>query len=170
MKQLLNIAQKAKHSTFYLWLLNKVLWRVIPFNQSHKVCIEELSDTHVLIRLPYQKSNQNHLKGIHACALATLCEYACGIGLMTHLDATAYRIILQDIQLKYHAQGKQDVYARFETTPDFLQQEIITPLEQFGQVSRTFTIEAYTKTQPSICTAQVTWQLKHWTKVRGKTG
>lgn len=162
MKQLLYLASKAKHSAFYLWLLNRVLWRVIPFNRTHKVFIEELSDSHVLIRLPYIKSNLNHVKGMHACALATLCEYACGIGLMTNLDPSVYRILLKDIQLTYHAQGKQDVYARFETSPDFLNSEIIEPLTENGQLFKTFTVEAFTKTQPNICTAQVTWQLKKW--------
>lgn len=166
MNYLLHIAKKAQHSNFYRWLLNRMLWWLIPFNRNHRVYIEELSDHHVLIRLPYIKSNQNHLKGIHACALATLCEYACGIGLMTHLDPQSYRIILKDIQLNFHAQGRKDVYARFTTTPDFLKEEIMAPLEQLGHMSKTFKVEAYTIDQPSICTAHVTWQLKHWNKVR----
>lgn len=166
MKQLLIIANKAKHSSFYLWLLNRVLWRVIPFNHNHKVTIEALSDTQVSILLPYKKSNQNHLKGMHACALATLCEYACGIGLMTRLDAKQYRIILKEIKLSYHAQAKSNVRASFEIDPTLLEQDIIQPLQQTGLTTQTYTVQAFDTHQKLICTGEVTWQLKRWDKVR----
>ncbi|MES2778604.1 MAG: DUF4442 domain-containing protein [Bacteroidota bacterium] len=166
MKQLFTIAHKAKTSSFYLWLLNQVLWRVIPFNRSHKVTIELLSDTRVAILLPYKKSNQNHLKGMHACALATLCEYACGIGLMTTLDPKQYRIILKDIKLSYHAQAKSNVRASFEITPTQLEQEIILPLQQHGLTTQTYTVQAFDMQQKLICTGEVTWQLKRWDKVK----
>jgi acyl-coenzyme A thioesterase PaaI-like protein len=162
MKSLLSLATKAQTSAFYLWLLNRVLWRVIPFNKTHRVYIEELSTTHVLIRLPYKKTNQNHLKGMHACALATLCEYACGIGLMMHLNPNEVRIILKDIALTYHAQARQDVFARFELNSLVLNTEILETLDKTGVLFRTFSIEAYTNNQPNICTATVTWQLKKW--------
>jgi acyl-coenzyme A thioesterase PaaI-like protein len=166
MKQLLIIANKAKKSSFYLWLLNQVLWRVIPFNRNHKVTIEALSDTQVSILLPYRKSNQNHLKGMHACALATLCEYACGIGLMTRLDAKQYRIILKEINLNYQAQAKSDVRALFEIDPNRLEQEIILPLQQTGLTTQTYTVQAFDTNQKLICTGEVTWQLKRWDKVK----
>jgi acyl-coenzyme A thioesterase PaaI-like protein len=166
MKQLFFIAHKAKQSSFYLWLLNRVLWRVIPFNRNHKVTIESLSDTGVMILLPYKKSNQNHLKGMHACALATLCEYACGIGLMTTLDPKQYRIILKDIKLNYHAQAKSEVRASFQITPTQLEQEIVIPLQHHGLTTQTYTVQAFDRHQKLICTGEVTWQLKRWDKVR----
>lgn len=166
MKQLLLIAHKAKQSAFYLWLLNRVLWRVIPFNRSHKVTIESLSNTQVSILLPYTKSNQNHLKGMHACALATLCEYACGIGLMTRLDPSRYRIILKDIKLTYHAQAKSAVRALFDIDPTRLEEDIIIPLQQSGLTTQTYTVKAFDSHQKLICTGEVTWQLKRWDKVK----
>jgi acyl-coenzyme A thioesterase PaaI-like protein len=166
MKQLLLIANKAKQSAFYLWLLNRLLWRVIPFNRSHKVTIESLSDTQVSILLPYKKSNQNHLKGMHACALATLCEYACGIGLMTRLDPSRYRIILKDIKLTYHAQAKSAVRASFDIDPNRLEEDIIIPLQQSGLTTQTYTVQAFDSLQKLICTGEVTWQLKRWDKVK----
>lgn len=166
MKQLLIIANKAKNSSFYLWLLNRVLWRVIPFNRNHQVTIEALSDTEVSILLPYKRSNQNHLKGMHACALATLCEYACGIGLMTRLDPKQYRIILKEIKLNYQAQAKSDVRASFEIDPIRLEQEIIMPLQQAGLTTQTYSVQAFDTNQKLICTGEVTWQLKRWDKVK----
>ncbi len=166
MNKLLSIAQKAKHSRFYLWLLNQVLWRVIPFNHAHKIWIEELSDTTVRIQLPYIRNNQNHLKGMHACALATLCEYACGIGLITRLNPAKFRLILKDIHVDYHTQGKSAVNVVFTLPETLFKQDILEPLQQEGVVLKTFVTEAFDSTQKLICTAQVTWQLKQWDKVK----
>ena len=168
MKLIQSVLTKAKNSPFYLWVLNHLLWRLIPFNHSHKVCIQSISDTAVTIRLPFRKSNQNHLKGMHACALATLCEYACGIGLMTKLDPKQYRIILKEIKLDYHNQGKSDVYADFKMDDQLLETEILTPLATRGTIVKTYTIRAMDIHQKLICTGEITWQLKSWDKVKHK--
>jgi acyl-coenzyme A thioesterase PaaI-like protein len=166
MKLIQSILLKAQSSSFYLWLLNRLLWRLIPFNHSHKVSIYKISEEQVTIKLPYKRSNQNHLKGMHACALATLCEYACGIGLMTKLDPKNYRIILKEIKLDYLAQAKSDVFAAFTIDDITLQNEVIKPLSETGVIVKTYTIEAFDKNSKAICTGQITWQLKKWDMVR----
>lgn len=168
MKQLLRLAVKAKYSPFYKWLLNQVLWRVIPFNRTHRIRIVSLDDESVCVELPYIRSNQNHLKGLHACALATLSEYACGIGLMTQLDPSRYRIILKDLRMEYHAQGKESLKAHFRITQAWLNEHILNPLTQNGSVTHTFTVSVYNSLHKPVCTAHVTWQLKAWDKVRTK--
>lgn len=166
MNKLLSIAQKAKHSKFYLWLLNLILWRVIPFNHSHSIWIMALTDTGVTVKLPYIRSNQNHLKGMHACALATLCEYACGISLITRLDPKAIRLILKDLKMDYHSQGKGAVFVTFNLDERTFTDEVLNPLTQDGAVLKTFVTEVFDLNQKLICTGQVTWQLKQWDKVR----
>lgn len=161
-----SILLKARTSPFYFWLLNHLLWRLIPFNRSHKVKISSVKDTQVRILLPYKKPNLNHLKGMHACALATLCEYACGIGLMTRLDPKQYRIILKGITLDYHAQAKTDVHATFELDEQSLVQEVLVPLHQNGVIVKTYHINAYDTSNKLICTGEITWQLKSWNKVK----
>ena len=105
---------------------------------------------------------------MHACALATLCEYACGIGLMTKLDPKQYRIILKEIKLDYHNQGKSDVYADFKMDDQLLETEILTPLATRGTIVKTYTIRAMDIHQKLICTGEITWQLKSWDKVKHK--
>jgi hypothetical protein len=67
--------QKAKHSKFYLWVLNFVLLRMVPFNNPHKLKIQTIADDGITMFAANTKNNRNHIKGIHACLLATLCEY-----------------------------------------------------------------------------------------------
>jgi acyl-coenzyme A thioesterase PaaI-like protein len=166
MKLIQSILTKAKSSPFYLWILNHLLWRLIPFNRSHRVFIQSITDTQVRIRLPYRRSNQNHLKGMHACALATLCEYACGIGLMTRIDPKQYRIILKEIKMDYVAQGKTDVFAQFELNDLILEKEIYIPLHSKGSLLKQFSVTGYDTFGKTICKGEITWQLKSWTQVK----
>src|SRR5689334_25303249 len=82
-KRLLFIYRRAKHSRFFLWLLNRVLGYSIPFNKPHGIKLTAVHDDGVSVRLPYRRKNLNHLKGIHACALATMAEFSSGIALIT---------------------------------------------------------------------------------------
>ena len=69
-----SILYKAQHSSFYNFLLNRILWRVIPFNSPHRFRIDVLDTWQLKVSIPYKRRNMNHLKGIHACALATASE------------------------------------------------------------------------------------------------
>src|SRR5688572_29492751 len=98
MKQLLFIFRKAKRSSFFRWLLNLLLGYAIPFNKPHRIRITAIHDDGVSVRLPYRRRNLNHLKGIHACALATTAEYTSGIALLTAIG-TDYRLIMKNLSV-----------------------------------------------------------------------
>lgn len=168
MKKLNELLNKAKHSSFYLWLLNRLLWRMIPFNGPHKLVILAVSDQELNIMLPYRKANLNHIKGMHACALATLCEYTCGLQLMNVLDASAYRIILQKLEMEYVYQAKSAVIASFGLSKSQAEEQILKPLLLGDSVVHTFNLTVTDTGDRVICTARVTWQVKPWAKVRTK--
>ncbi|MCK5104546.1 MAG: DUF4442 domain-containing protein, partial [Cyclobacteriaceae bacterium] len=69
------IVKKAQGSSIYLKILNIGLNRMVPFNKPHGFKVVEIGDYHLKTMVPYKKSNFNHIKGIHACALATLSEF-----------------------------------------------------------------------------------------------
>src|SRR5437870_4782009 len=98
MNRLLIIFEKAKHSRFFLYLLNIILRYAIPFNKPHGIKITDVHEGGVSVRLPYKRKNLNHLKGIHACALATMAEYTSGISLLTAIG-TDYRLIMKNINV-----------------------------------------------------------------------
>lgn len=168
MKKLNALLTKAQYSRFYLWLLNRLLWRMIPFNSPHSLHIDAISNEGLIISLPYRKTNLNHIKGIHACALATLCEYTCGLQLMNVLDASAYRIILQKLEVEYLYQAKEGVSASFTFSATQAAALITVPLQTAEAVVHTFGIPVYDRQQKLICRAKVTWQIKPWAKVRTK--
>ena len=168
MKKLNWLIAKTKKSRFYLWLLNRVSAYIVPFNSGHSFAIKNITNHSVEIELPYKKANLNHVKGIHACALATLCEYCTGIVLLSSTDAALYRVILKNINVTYHYQAKAAVRGKFELSPEWIQANIVAPLKNTEAVFSEFKIEVYDTLNNHICTGLINWQIKSWKNVKTK--
>lgn len=157
---------KAQHSAFYLWLLNKAAERFVSFNKPHSFKIRNITNHFVEIELPYKRLNLNHIKGIHACALATLCEYSTGLVLLSATDANLYRIILKNINITYHYQAKTNVLASFKLSEEWIKENVVVPLKEKEAVFIGLQIEVYDKHKNHICTGLINWQIKPWKKVK----
>jgi acyl-coenzyme A thioesterase PaaI-like protein len=123
------ILEKAKHSSFYLKVLNWSLNRMIPFNKPHGFRIIEIGDFRLKTIMPYRRSNFNHIRGLHACGLATISEFTTGFLLLSSLDMKKYRIIMQRLEMNYHYQGKMDAVAEFIISKEWLEEKVILPLK-----------------------------------------
>lgn len=168
MDKLNALIQKAKHSPFYLWLLNTVLLRTVPFNKPHNINVTHIGDNEITICAKNIKSNRNHIKGIHACLLATLCEYASGLSLLIHFSPKEYRIILKTIHMTYHYQAKTAVYVTFKITKQQIEEEILNPLKIQDAIFKEFSVEVYDDEKNHICTGLINWQIKAWKNVKMK--
>ncbi|MFM8950858.1 MAG: DUF4442 domain-containing protein, partial [Bacteroidota bacterium] len=104
------IANKAFQSEFYRFILSRILSFAVPFNSPHRLRIKELDRGYAKVRLPFIRSNRNHVNSVHACALATLCEFTCGISIMTLLSSDQYRIVLKSLQMEYQYRGRGAVF------------------------------------------------------------
>jgi acyl-coenzyme A thioesterase PaaI-like protein len=162
------IVEKAKHSPFYLKILNWSLNRMIPFNKPHGFKIVEIGDDHIKTLIPYKQKNFNHIRGLHACALATISEFTTGFLLVTKLDAKKYRLIMQRLEMDYHYQGKTDAYAQFGLTADWFQQNIYAPLSNGPSTVVICEVKIVDKTGNQLTTGKVHWQIKSWDKVKTK--
>lgn len=161
--------ERAKHSKLYLWMLNTGLARMIPFNKPHGFKILELGDNHVKTLLPYKRKNFNHIRGLHACALATLSEYTTGLLLITKLGFDKYRIIMQRLEMDYHYQGKMDAVANFTISEPWLRQHIYDPLKTQDSAVITCEIKIHDLQNNHLTTGKVHWQIKEWKRVKTKT-
>ncbi|HCR54247.1 MAG TPA: DUF4442 domain-containing protein [Cytophagales bacterium] len=162
------ILEKAKKSSFYRGLLNFSLDRMIPFNKPHGFHVSEIGDYHLKTKIPYRKSNFNHIRGLHACALATISEFTTGFLLVTKLDAKKYRLIMQKLEMSYHYQGKMDAYATFTISEDWLKANIYNPLASADAVVVICEVKIYDKNENHLTTGLVHWQIKDWGKVKTK--
>jgi acyl-coenzyme A thioesterase PaaI-like protein len=166
MDQLNTLVQKAKHSALYLWLLNKVLLRTVPFNKPHALKVRKIEEGGLVIGAENRRSNRNHIHGIHACLLATLCEYASGLTLLLHLSPKEYRIILKTIQMTYHYQAKKNVSVTFRLSKEEVETKIKVPLQSQEALFHEFKVEVYDADQNHICTGLINWQIKAWRHVK----
>lgn len=162
------IVQKAKTSAFYMWLLNMGLTRMIPFNKPHGFKVLEISDTTIKTKLPYKRLNFNHIKGLHACALATLSEFSTGFLMISRLDPAKYRIILKTLEMEYHYQGKMDGIGTFEISNEWLETNIYKPLQSEDSTVVICEIKIHDTQGNHLTTGKVHWQVKSWDKVRTK--
>ncbi len=160
------IIEKAKHSSFWLWVLNFSHPFQVPFNRPHGFEIVSFSEQHLKVRLPYRRSNMNHIRGLHACALATVSEFATGFMLLSRLDGTKYRMIMQRIEMDYHYQGKMDAFAEFTVTNDWLNNNILVPLSSSDAVVVPCVVKIHDDKGNHLTTGKVFWQFKNWSKVR----
>lgn len=163
-----NIVKKARHSGFYRWLLNRGLDSMIPFNKPHGFKVVSIEQHKLRTKIPYKRRNFNHIRGLHACALATISEFTTGFLLITNLDPKKYRLIMQRLEMDYHYQGKMDAFAEFIATEDWLQKNIYTPLETQESVVVECTVQIHDTNQNLLTTGKVFWQVKSWEKVRTK--
>lgn len=166
MNRLRQQIDKARNSRFRLWLLNQGLLRIVPFNKPHGLRLSHIGEDELTVSARNVRANQNHIKGIHACLLATLCEYVSGLSLLMHLDPKVYRILLKSIEMQYHYQAKMDVRATCKLDQDALKEEVAGPLAD--AVLKTFQIAVMDTDNNHICTGTIQWQIKNWDKLRLK--
>lgn len=160
--------QKARHSSFQLWLLNFVLLRTVPFNKPHNIRVTAIGDDELTMRVKNTRANRNHIKGIHACLLATVCEYVSGLSLLRNFSPKEYRIILKTIHMTYHYQAKTDVHVSFKISKAFIEKEILEVLKTTDAVFKEFRVEVYDTENNHICTGLINWQIKTWKNVKMK--
>jgi len=163
------ILQKAKGSAFYRRILNWSLDRMIPFNKPHGFRLMEIGDNHLKTLIPYRKKNFNHIRGLHACALATISEFTTGFLLVSKLDAKKYRLIMQRLEMDYHYQGKMDATAEFSAPDHWLASMIYEPLKNQDAVVVVCEVKIHDIHGNHLTTGKVHWQIKNWEKVKTKT-
>lgn len=162
------IIEKAKHSSFYLRVLNWSLNRMVPFNKPHGFRVVAISDDYLKTFIPFKKRNLNHIRGLHACALATLSEFTTGFLLVSKLDGKKFRLIMQRLEMDYHYQGKMNATAEFRATPEWFAKNIYKPLEHSDAVVVPCDVRIHDEQGNHLTTGKVFWQIKNWSKVRTK--
>lgn len=162
---LVQLIKKAQRSSFSLWVLNRALSVAIPFNRPHRFRVKHVNENSIEILFPYRRRNLNHIKGLHACGLATLCEYTAGLLLAYRLDPSRYRTVMRSLNMQYHYQGKMDATARFSISEEWLAENVLEPLKNSDAVFVHCEVKAYDVQGNHLCTGTTEWQVKNWSKV-----
>lgn len=150
------------------WWLNFLLPWVIPFNRPHGFKVVPLKAGGISVRIPYWRINQNHIRGIHACCIATASEMCSGLSVLEQLDPKQYRLIMRSLHVQYHYQAKEAAVATCVPVASEIVERVVKPLVTQDAVDYTSTVETHDASGKHLATATVTWQVKPWEKVRTK--
>lgn len=166
-KKLATLIQKAEHSKFHLWVLNRVMSHAVPFNKPHGFKVVDITAHHVTTFAPYRKKNFNHVRGIHACAIATAGELAAGIVLMYHFSPVDYRFIMSNMQIEYHYQAKKNITAMATLLAED-KINILKTLKNTDKTTQLIITEVKDSDLKLIATVKTIWQIKSWKNVKTK--
>jgi acyl-coenzyme A thioesterase PaaI-like protein len=161
------LLEQAAHSSWKLWFLNRILTRFIPFNAPHGVRIASLQSDALIATVPYKRRNWNHIKGIHACCIATVGEFSAGLQLLRSFDAKQYRLIMAKLEVTYHYQAKKALFAKTSFDKSQVNKAEQT-LEDAQKVMLIMQTDITDTDGHAIATVLTTWQVKPWKAVRTK--
>lgn len=141
---------------------------MIPFNGPHGFKIVEVDDFRLKTLIPYRRRNLNHIRGLHACGLATISEFTTGFLLISNLDMKKYRLIMQRLEMDYHYQGKMNATAEFVISREWIDQNVVVPLKTQESVVVPCEVKIHDEKGNHLTTGKVFWQIKDWSKVKTK--
>jgi len=165
MPNLYALLQQSKSHPTSLWFLNKVINRYVPFNKPHHIKIKTVGHDFVETEIPYSKKNFNHVKGIHACAIATIGEFSAGLTLLCQFSPLTYRVILSRLSIDYLYQAKKPLIAKaILSTVD--KESILKALSTQEKTLHDMQTDIIDIDRQKIAIVQSTWQIKDWKKVK----
>ena len=162
------LTSRAKGSPFWLWVLNRALGWTIPFNRPHGFELLEIGENVIKTTASYKRINHNHVRGIHACAIATVAEFSAGFLLLTKLDPKRYRLIMSRIEVEYLYQAKERIISESSLAPEILDEAIYKPLQEKDAVTISLRSDVTDFSGNKIAVASTRWQVKRWERVRTK--
>lgn len=158
-------ALDSKNERFARGLLNLALPQVIPFNRPLSFKIRRLTQSRSEVEIPFKRANKNHLGGLHACAMATVGEYAAGILILRCVDPGQKRIVLKNLNVEYVKQGRTAALATVEWPHgDALSPEKLHQSQEAHEIKMTTLIRS--KDGADLAHVHTLWQVKPWSQVR----
>lgn len=92
------------------WLLSKALGRAVPLVGTAGLRFDELSAERAIVVIQNRRRVQNHIRGVHAAAMALLAETATGFALGLHLPDDKLPLI-RSMKIDYVRRAEGDLRA-----------------------------------------------------------
>ena len=148
--------------------LNAVFRYILPFNVPHGIRVTSFAENEVRVALPDKRANRNHLNGMHACAIATACEFCSGLAVLAQFDMKNYRLIMNRLEVDYSRRPAKGMCEARAVVPDGLKEEVLKLMETAEDGAARFTMPStlYDADGEAVAQAQVHWHVKAWNAVK----
>jgi len=120
---------KLGHTAFGRKLFNFILARTVPYSGNIKAEVLALGNGEVTIAMKDRRAVRNHLKSIHAIALANLGELASGMAMFSKVSNDT-RAIVVDLDIKYLKKARGRLIATGKANPPNIIEESTTSIVQ----------------------------------------
>jgi len=117
------------------YLFSWAFWAFIPYTGSIRPEILELRKGFARIKMRDRRFHRNHLRSIHAIALANLAECASGLSLVPGLPQNAQTILVR-LEIQYLKKGRGTLEASATCSPPLSADSIEFPVESVIQNNR----------------------------------
>ncbi len=134
-------------------VISRVLGRVVPFVGTAGIIYEEISCEKVVVSLRNRRPVQNHIKGIHAAAMALIAETATGFVVGMNLPDNKLPLI-KSLHVDYTKRTQGDMTATATLTAE--QIEWIRTAEK-GEVSVPIVVTDESGAEPIRCEMVWAW-------------
>lgn len=120
--QMSRIADKASRLPVSMrsFVLSRLFGRIVPFLSTAGVRFEEVGQQRLVVSLRNQRKVQNHIKGLHAAAMALLAETATGFVMGMNVPDDKL-MLLKSMKVDYLKRAQGDMRAVATLTPEQIQ-------------------------------------------------
>jgi len=148
-ERLLNTWRRLRGTAAGRWLFSYFVGRTAPYSGSVRGCVLELEPGHCRVRLRDRPRLRNHLRSVHAIALANVAELASGLAMLTSLPSEARGIVTR-IDVRYEKKARGTLVATSASR---------APERVEGDMEHVVEAEVRDETGERVAVARVHWRL-----------
>ncbi|GGY22484.1 DUF4442 domain-containing protein [Paludibacterium paludis] len=135
------------------FVLTRAFGRIVPFLGTAGLCFEEVTQQRLIVSIRNRRKVQNHIKGVHAAAMALLAETATGfvVGMNVPDDKL---MLLKSMHVNYTRRSQGDMRAVATLDEAQIQRMYV---EEKGDVTVNVTVTDESGEAPVQCEMVWTW-------------
>lgn len=135
------------------------LLATVPFAHRANLEIVHAEGGHVVVRIPNEPKNQNHVGTVHAAALVLVGETAGGLALLNEPRLQGYLLLAKGLQIRYRKPSTGDCSASARLSEEAVQ-AALAGLNEHGKVDVPLAVELRNDAGELLCEMTVDFHLR----------